>query len=81
MTKVEFLKSVFFQVESIQERSNLKVEFEENLNTSWIEAKLIWVDYNWNTQVEICPNWVDQKYVCGLNEEENMKKGETKSNI
>jgi hypothetical protein len=42
-TKVEFLKSVFFQVESVKERSNLKVEVKENLNTNWVEAEAIWV--------------------------------------
>ena len=45
-TKFKFLKSVFFQVELVQERSNLKVEVESNLNTSLVKAEAIWVDYN-----------------------------------
>jgi hypothetical protein len=32
MTKVESLKSVFFLVKSVQERSNLKVKVKANLN-------------------------------------------------
>jgi hypothetical protein len=43
-TKVKFLKSVFVQVESVQERSNIKVEVEENLNTSRVEVEARWVN-------------------------------------
>ena len=43
-TKVEFLKSIFFQFELVQERSNLKVEVTTNLNTSRVEAEAIWID-------------------------------------
>ena len=43
-TKVKFVKSVFFQVESVQERSNLKVEVKAKLNISRFEAKVRWVD-------------------------------------
>jgi hypothetical protein len=43
-TKVEFLKSVFVQVKSVQERSNIKVEVEENLNTSRVQAEARWVN-------------------------------------
>jgi hypothetical protein len=44
MNKVEFLKSFFFRVESVQQRSNIKVEVEENLNTNWVEVEARWVD-------------------------------------
>ena len=42
--QVEFLKSVFFQVESVQKISNLKVEDKENLNKNQVEAEVIWVN-------------------------------------
>jgi hypothetical protein len=44
MTKVQSIKLVFFQVESVQKISNLKFEVEENLNTIWVEAEARWVD-------------------------------------
>jgi hypothetical protein len=44
MTKVEFLKSIFFQVELVQETSKLKVKVKENLNTSRFEAEARWVN-------------------------------------
>jgi hypothetical protein len=44
MTKVEFLKSFFFQVKSVQEISNPKVKVEEKLNTIQVEAEARWVD-------------------------------------
>jgi hypothetical protein len=44
MTKVKFLKLIFFQVKLVQERSNLKVEVEENLNKIRVKVEARWVD-------------------------------------
>jgi hypothetical protein len=42
--KSNFLKSIFYQVELVQERSKLKVEVEENLNTIQVQDEARWVD-------------------------------------